>query len=162
MSWNNRIVKRKDGWYAVHEVYYNKDGEAHAMTLEPAFRLMVNPDDPICGCGPEEIRDALKLMLRDVEKDLGERGIFEEPGKGEWADDGYGVMDEEELVKFIAQDFANFVDDSVIAELSDSTKELAQQVADMESEGGLVKAATAEEIEEWAEKLANDISKATD
>ena len=129
------------------------------------------------------------------------RGIFEEPGKGEWADDGYGVMDEEELVKFIAQDFANFVDDSVIAELSDSTKELAQQVADMESEGGLIpseeltgfergidktieelpdstrelawkvvkqleeklgKMTTPEELEEWARKLANDISKATD
>ena len=153
MSWNNRIVKRKDGWYAVHEVYYNKDGEAHGMTLEPAFRLMVNPDDPICGCGPEEIRDALKLMLRDVEKDLGERGIFVEPGEGEWADDGYGD-DEEELVKFIAQDFADFVDESVIAELSDSTKELAQKVADMEPDDT--------PVEEWAKKLADDVGNAKD
>ena len=149
MSWNNRIVKRKDGWYAVHEVYYNKDGEAHAMTVEPAFRLMVNPDEPTCGCGPEEIRDALKLMLRDVEKDLGERGIFEEPDK--WANDGHDDAEEDELISL---EEGMVMIGGACGEVAESTKELAQQVADMESEGG--------PVQEWAKKLADDVGNATD
>ena len=151
MSWNNRIVKRKDGWYAVHEVYYNEKGEAHAMTMEPAFRLMVNPDEPTCGCGPEEIRDALRLMLKDVEKDLGERGIFEEPEEGGWADDGYD--DDDDLISF--EEGMVMIDEALeISEVAESTKELAQQVANMESEGG--------PVEEWAERLAKDVSDAKD
>jgi hypothetical protein len=39
MSWNYRVVKSKDDdgeeYFAIHEVYYNKDGSIKLMTEEP-------------------------------------------------------------------------------------------------------------------------------
>ena len=36
-TWNYRIVKRlgHEDWWSLHEVYYNKAGEATMMTVEP-------------------------------------------------------------------------------------------------------------------------------
>lgn len=38
MSWNYRIVRKQyngEDYFAIHEVYYDKDGKEDAMTKEP-------------------------------------------------------------------------------------------------------------------------------
>lgn len=38
--WNYRVIKTEDGdsaYYAIHEVYYNDDGQIFASTVDPAY-----------------------------------------------------------------------------------------------------------------------------
>ena len=66
-NWNFRIVKYADGsGYGLHEVYYDKNGNAVSMTEEPASFV---------GDTPAEIHSELKNALDDAIK----RDIFEEP-----------------------------------------------------------------------------------
>lgn len=57
MSWNYRIVE-VDGGFELHEVYYDDDGKPEARTA----------DYIIYGETVDEIREALLMMLRDIEK----------------------------------------------------------------------------------------------
>lgn len=76
MSWNNRICKTKNDKYeggfeyGIHEVYYDENGTAHSMTVDPI------------GLGnfesSEELMESLKLIWEDANK----RPIFEVPD--EW------------------------------------------------------------------------------
>jgi hypothetical protein len=34
MTWNYRIVRRRDGTYGLHEVYYDDNGEPDYMTVD--------------------------------------------------------------------------------------------------------------------------------
>lgn len=55
--WNYRIIKtEKDDlcYYAIHEVYYNSDGQIVASTVDPVF-----PG----GSTVEELREDLRLYL---------------------------------------------------------------------------------------------------
>lgn len=72
--WNYRLVKRLDGGYGLHEVYYNAKGEPWAMTDNPIFYADAEG-------GPQEIIDALEMALSDAKN----RGLFEEPETGKWA-----------------------------------------------------------------------------
>ena len=71
--WNYRLVQRQDGFFAVHEVYYNKRGEAWAMTSEAV------------DIGPFDDKQEVMGMLMMVNADVRRRPIFVEPAKGEWA-----------------------------------------------------------------------------
>ena len=44
MSWNYRVM-RKDGQYAVHEVFYAEDGRITGFTIEPVFPRADDPDE---------------------------------------------------------------------------------------------------------------------
>lgn len=157
MSWNYRIVKRQDGLYGLHEVYYNKAGEAWAMTENPKITYMAEPDDdPDLHEGPEDILETLKMMLHDAEKDCGERGVFMEPAEGGWAptdrDEIDDLLDGESLSH---EELGAKLDEIEAAhEVADSTKELAKQVADMKPDDT--------PVEEWAKKLADDVGNAKD
>ena len=58
MSWNYRLVKRLDGTYGCHEVYYrgDDDGEAWAMSEKA---------DGFVGETANEVTDALRNALDD-------------------------------------------------------------------------------------------------
>ncbi len=72
MTWNYRIVKYKDGsGYGLHEVYYNKDGEVHSMTTEPAS----------FACGDDEGVGGVMNSLRMAYQDATTRPILDEPEK---------------------------------------------------------------------------------
>ena len=64
MSWNYRIMKRtsEDGYeyYALNEVFYNKDKSLKAYSLT----------DEVVGDSPAEIIAILQMMLRDAKKDV--------------------------------------------------------------------------------------------
>lgn len=65
VTWNYRVVKH-EGWYAVHEVYY--EGETPVgMTTDP---VVFTSED-----GAEEIAKALELALKDVR----DRPVFVPP-----------------------------------------------------------------------------------
>lgn len=64
MTWNFRLVKRKDprsssSWYAVHEVFYNDAGRPFAMTEDPVG---------ISGESPVEAREYLRMIQRDIKR----------------------------------------------------------------------------------------------
>ena len=74
MSWNYRIVKYKDGGgYGLHEVYYDKDGLAWAMTEKPVGFVCDVDEDP-----KESIGEQLLMAKTNARM----RPIFEEPD--EW------------------------------------------------------------------------------
>lgn len=72
MTWNYRIVKRLDGGYALHEVYYNAE-TANGMTKYPT--------DFVCDLeeGPEGIVKSLEMALKDAKT----RPVFDE-AEAEW------------------------------------------------------------------------------
>jgi hypothetical protein len=77
MTWNYRIVKRKNEtmpWFALHEVFYNKKGEAWAMTNDP-IEFICGDDE-----GPNGIISSMSMALADAIQ----HPVFEEPDK--WAD----------------------------------------------------------------------------
>ena len=65
-GWNNRIVKNKEGFYGIHEVYYNEDGAPISMTVDSVFGLFDSIED-------------LKASLELVYKDVHSREVFIEP-----------------------------------------------------------------------------------
>lgn len=76
MSWHYRIVKyRDDKGYGLHEVYFNKSGEAWAMTSDPCS-FGADFED-----GPEDILKSLERATMDAIN----RGVFVEPEEGGWA-----------------------------------------------------------------------------
>lgn len=71
MSWNYRIVKRyytdlrsgeERSFYALHEVYYDEDGNPNARTVEP-ISFQCDEEE-----GPEGIQGSLKIALDDATK----------------------------------------------------------------------------------------------
>ena len=74
MSWNYRIVKRLDGSFGLHEVYYDAKGRPNGMTEEPAGFVADKHE------GPVPIQEALLMARVDARK----REVFVEPPEGEW------------------------------------------------------------------------------
>lgn len=60
MTWNYRILRHRDGTLALHEVYYDEQGQPRAYTERPAG-FAVDPED-----GPEGVQAALETALRDA------------------------------------------------------------------------------------------------
>lgn len=58
MTWNHRLVRRKDGrgveFYAVHEVYYDDRGRPVAVTLDPV---------PVQGESPDGASELHAMMI---------------------------------------------------------------------------------------------------
>ena len=55
--WNYRVIKTEDGdsaYYAIHEVYYNEDGQIFGLTVDSSF-----PG----GSTVEELKEDLKHYL---------------------------------------------------------------------------------------------------
>jgi hypothetical protein len=76
MSWHYRIVKyRDDKGYGLHEVYFNKLGQAYAMTADPCS-FACDAED-----GPKDIVSSLERAMMDAVT----REVFEEPEEGGWA-----------------------------------------------------------------------------
>jgi hypothetical protein len=73
VSWNYRLVQRRDGFFSVNEVYYNAAGEALGMTDAKS----VGPFEEA-----SEVIETLKMMSADIEKNM----VFVEPEKGGWAE----------------------------------------------------------------------------
>lgn len=67
MTWNNRIVKNKQGLYSIHEVYYNVDGVPYSMTKNPIHLGHYE--------SPEELKQALQIIIDDANN----REVFVEP-----------------------------------------------------------------------------------
>lgn len=79
MTWNYRIVRYKSGdAYGLHEVYYNKSGEACGMTENCAT----------FGCDAEEGPDGITASLELALKDARTRPVFDEPEVWAKWDDG--------------------------------------------------------------------------
>jgi hypothetical protein len=60
--WNHRVMRhKKEGktWLAIHEVYYNDEGEPHSWTEEPVS---------LAGECIEDLREELKQILRCLDK----------------------------------------------------------------------------------------------
>jgi len=63
-KWNHRVVKTKDGeddWYAIHEVFYDKDGNVDGMTKQPVS---------VGGNTIEELKWTLTKMLESLEYNI--------------------------------------------------------------------------------------------
>lgn len=60
MSWSYRILE-KDGWLALHEVYYDDEGEPFLWTEDP-ITFVVEEEE-----GAKGVADALCLALADAE-----------------------------------------------------------------------------------------------
>lgn len=67
-SWNYRLVQRRDGSFAVHEVYYEGD-KAVSMTVKP---VTLGPLETA-----QEVKDDLELISEALRKE-----VFVEP---EWS-----------------------------------------------------------------------------
>jgi hypothetical protein len=71
ISWNYRIVQRRDGSFGLQEFFDDSAGEPWSMTANPA-RFECMADDR-----PAELAGALELALRDAR----EHPVFEEPSR---------------------------------------------------------------------------------
>jgi len=66
MTWNYRIIyhtpeqEGQDGWFALHEVYYNKKGKSDSWT-ENAISFVCDEYE-----GPDGIRKSLAMALADA------------------------------------------------------------------------------------------------
>jgi hypothetical protein len=60
MTWNYRIIRRKDGSFGLHEVYYDAAGNPHGMTADPVG-FAADADE-----GEQGIIISLKTALRDA------------------------------------------------------------------------------------------------
>jgi len=75
--WNYRIVKyRNDDGFGLHEVHYNADGRAWAMTEDPVGFV----------CDADEGMAAIVGMMVLALKDAKNRPVFEEPNEWPEAD----------------------------------------------------------------------------
>jgi hypothetical protein len=45
MSWNYRVVMNAEGEYAIHEVFYNMEGEIKGATAQPVYPRGDSYDD---------------------------------------------------------------------------------------------------------------------
>ena len=68
MSWNHRVVRRKDArgtesgeWFTVCEVYYNKDGSPAAHTVDAVG---------VCGETIDGMRQSLEWMQRALNEPI--------------------------------------------------------------------------------------------
>ena len=65
MKWDNRIVKHQKSeyhtWYAIHEVFYDNDGQVQSYSEEPL---------KIIGEDIHEVKSQLKRIVEDIEKDV--------------------------------------------------------------------------------------------
>lgn len=67
MSWNHRVVKTKDDTfmdgssYAIHEVYYDDDGNVDGMSRNP---------QPIIAESITDLRWILERMLESLDKEI--------------------------------------------------------------------------------------------
>jgi len=71
MSWNYRIIRHETNdevWYAVHEVYYDKDGTLNGWTEDPVR---------FGGNDREDLLKGLAMALRDCR----ELPVLEEHGE---------------------------------------------------------------------------------
>ena len=77
MSWNYRLVKRINGSYGIHEVYYDDCGDANSMTMNPVClsRFIDEEDDEDENTLKESLVEELKMMIHGVK----ERDVFIEP-----------------------------------------------------------------------------------
>lgn len=83
MTWNYQIVKtvkwlkgKKFIYYNIHEIYYNKEHEAHSMTLEPVkFGVTEHSEDII----DEDAQQEIIWQLEHALKDIREYPVFREP-----------------------------------------------------------------------------------
>ena len=60
MTWSYRIIRHKDKykvWYAVHEVFYHKNGKPYSVTEKPV---------DIIGDNQLEVKDAIFMILKDA------------------------------------------------------------------------------------------------
>lgn len=83
MTWNNRIVRHKDGsGFGLHEVLYDDEGLPWAMTEEPVGFF----------CGPDEGPEGVRLSLLRAMDDITKHPVFDEPevwpGKPPGEDEG--------------------------------------------------------------------------
>lgn len=60
MTWNYRIIRRKDGSFGLHEVYYDEAGTPHSMTVDPVG-FAADADE-----GEQGIIASLEIALRDA------------------------------------------------------------------------------------------------
>jgi hypothetical protein len=60
MTWNYRIVRRHDGSFGLHEVYYDDTGKPHSMTADPVG-FAADADE-----GEQGIIASLEMALRDA------------------------------------------------------------------------------------------------
>lgn len=90
MTWNYRILKHQrvnpDGtpeeWLAIHEVYYNSDGEIASYAVEPESFIGEDGEEGGKGCDPQSFRDK---MLYIIESALEHEVLVEDQIKfGEW------------------------------------------------------------------------------
>lgn len=76
-AWDYRIVKREDGTFGLHEVYYDKKDSPYLMKAEPVDIVWDSPGDIVA---------MLKQMLKDVENRPTleyKKGKFKELPKGD-------------------------------------------------------------------------------
>ena len=60
MSWNYRIIRHKEGRFALHEVYYHDDGR---MKMYSTYPISFGSD---AEAGPEELILSLEMALKDA------------------------------------------------------------------------------------------------
>ena len=104
MTWNNRIVKYRDGsGYGLHEVFYDENNQPWAMTENP-ISFVVGIEE-----GPQGVTDSLFRAIRDATK----HPVFEEPEEGKWLGkppstegktEGKTVTSLEELNAYLAEE----------------------------------------------------------
>ena len=73
MSWNYRIIRHKEGHFALHEVYYDDAGTPHSYTADPIS--FVSDEEE----GPDGIIASLEHALTDARtKPVLDVSIFEQ------------------------------------------------------------------------------------
>ena len=68
MGWNYRILKSKDDWYQIHEVYYDKDNNVSGWAENGTT---------VSGDTIDEIRSSLELMLKSLDKEILNQNKYE-------------------------------------------------------------------------------------
>ena len=75
--WNYRLVKRLNGSYAIHEVYYDDCGYPDGMTMNPVCLSRFLDEDEDVESLKKDLIEEFEMMMHGVEK----RDIFIEPEK---------------------------------------------------------------------------------
>ncbi len=60
MTWNYRIIRHKEGHFALHEVYYDDDGNPDGWTQDP-ITFVVDSDEGTAG-----LITSLEMALKDA------------------------------------------------------------------------------------------------
>jgi len=72
MTWNHRVIRRKyengEEYFAIHEVYYNKDGKPNMVTTLPITIVEESVDD--LAITIDLIRKCLDKPVLDYDKDF--------------------------------------------------------------------------------------------